>query len=128
MSLPVAENLDLGPVMESGNGLHQMAGRVVSEVRRDVSYPNPAAGGQVTAELVGRLVEHADLLDAELGVPVGDGLSEIVAQRVEHRVVRVNRRQPVLLELVGHDVHEGLHPGRVVRPVADDLGDNESHN
>lgn len=122
--VPVAEDLDPGSVVESGDGLHQVAGRVVAEVRRDVADPDPAVGGQVAAKLVGRLVEHADLLDAQLRVAVGDGLPEIVAQRVEHRVVRVNRRQPVLLQLVGHDVDEGLHAGRVVGPIADNLRQN----
>ena len=34
---------------------------------------------------------------------VGDGLSELVGQRVEHGVVRVHRGQPVPLQLVSHD-------------------------
>ncbi len=44
-------------------------------------------------------MQHPYLLDAELGVPVGDGLAELVRERVQHRVVRVNGGQAVLLEL-----------------------------
>jgi hypothetical protein len=36
-------------------------------------------------------------------------------------VVGVDRRQAVLLELVSHDVHQGFHAGRVVRPVTHNL-------
>ena len=52
---------------------------------------------------------------------VGDGLPELVRERVQHGVVRVHRRQPVLLQLVRHDAHQSLAPVRVVRPVADNL-------
>ncbi len=44
-------------------------------------------------------MQHPYLLNAELGVPVGDGLAELVRERVQHRVVRVNGGQAVLLEL-----------------------------
>ena len=119
--LPVTENFDFRSVVKSGNGLHQVAGRMISEVGRNVSDANPSVKAQTPAELERGLVQDADLLDAELRVAVGDGLAELVAQRVEHRVVGVDRRQAVLLELVSHDVHQGFHAGRVVRPVADNL-------
>ena len=67
-------------------------------------------------------MQDADLLEAELGVSVGDGLPELVRERVEHRVVRVHRRQAVLLQLVRHDRDQRLAPVRIVRPVAHDLG------
>lgn len=76
--------------MESGNGLHQMTCRMIAEIRRDVSDLDPTVGCQAPAELVQRLVEHAHFFDAELCMPVSDGLTEVVAERVEHRVVRVN--------------------------------------
>ena len=119
--LPVTENFDFRSVVESGNGLHQVAGRMISEVGRNVSDANPSVKAQTPAELERGLVQDADLLDAELRVAVGDGLAELVAQRVEHRVVGVDRRKAVLFELVGHDVYQGFHAGRVVRPVADNL-------
>jgi hypothetical protein len=54
------------------------------------TVPDPAVHGEAAAELVGRPVEHAHLLDAELGVAVGDGLPVVVAQRIKHRVVGVD--------------------------------------
>jgi len=98
-----------------------MAGRMISEIGRDVSDPDPAVGSQDPVELVRLLVKDAHLLDAELGVSVSDGFPEIVAERVQHRVVWVDRREPVLLKLIGHDVHQRLHPCRVVGPIAHDL-------
>ena len=50
-----------------------------------------------------------------------DGFPELVAQWVQHRVVRMDRWQPVLLELLRHDAHQLLHAGLVIRPVAHDL-------
>lgn len=61
------------------------------------------------------------LLDAEVGVAGRDGAPEVVAQRVQHGVVRVHGRQPVLLQLLGHDAHQLLHARLVVGPVAHDL-------
>ena len=63
---------------------------MVAKVRADVADPEALAGGNDLGELVGRLVQHRDLLEAELGVAVGDGLPELVAQRVEHGVVGVH--------------------------------------
>ncbi len=62
-----------------------------------------------------------DLFDAEVGVAGGDGLAVFVRERVEHRMVRMHRRQPVALELLADDVDEALHARLVVAPVAHDL-------
>jgi hypothetical protein len=62
-----------------------------------------------------------NLLNAQIGVSGGDKLAELVREGVEHRVVRVHRRQPVLLDLLGHDSNKFLHADVVVAPVAHDL-------
>ena len=98
-----------------------MRGGVVAKVGAHVADPEPLARLETSGELEWWLVQDADLLEAELRVAVGDGLPELVGERVEHRVVRVHRRQTVLLQLVRHDAHQSLAPVRVVRPVADDL-------
>ena len=54
-------------------------------------------------------------------MPVGDGLAVLVAQGVEHGVVRVNGRQSVLFQLITDNVDQRLHAGVVVCPVANDL-------
>ena len=112
--------------MSAGDALHEMRGRMVAKVRADISDPEPLAGGNREGELVRRLVEYGDLLEAELGVAVGDGLAELVRERVEHGVVRVHRGQTVLLQLVCHDRDEGLLPRRVVGPVTHDLKEEKT--
>ena len=108
-------------VMRAGNALHQVRSWVISKVRADVADPEALAAGQRMCELVGRLVQHADLLQAELGVTIGDGLAELMAQRVEHGVMRVNAGQPVFVQLVGHDADQRLLSGCIVCPVAHNL-------
>ena len=44
-----------------------------------------------------------------------------VSQRVQHAVVRMDRRETVLCQLLGDDLNDTGHTGLVVRPVADDL-------
>ena len=51
----------------------------------------------------------------------GDALALLVRERVEHAVVRVHRRQAVLLQLFLHDLHQLRHARIVIAPVADDL-------
>ena len=92
-----------------------------SKVGADISNPDPAVWRQVGTEPVGRLVQNLDLLKTELGVSASNCFPEVVRQRVEHRVMRVDRGQPVLLQLVCNYVHNLLHPPAVVRPVADNL-------
>ena len=45
----------------------------------------------------------------------------IMRQRVEHRMVRVNRRQPIAFQLLANDVNQSFHSCIVVGPVTDDL-------
>lgn len=48
--------------MHAGDGLHEMGGGVVPEVRADISHPQTTrAGLQVLGVLKGRLVERIDL-------------------------------------------------------------------
>ena len=117
----VAEDLDVFAVMQAGQRLHQVGRRVIAEVRGHVADLQSLSGLESQLEFVGLLVQDADLLQAEHGVSVGDALPVLVGQRVQHGVMRVNRRQPILVQLIGHDGHQGLLSGHVVRPVADDL-------
>lgn len=107
--------------MDTRDGLHQMASGMIAKVRGDVTDPQSAVRREGLAELVGRLVEHLDLLQTQLRVAVGDGLPEVMRKRIEHRVVRMDRGQAVLLELIGDDGYQGLLAGRVVRPVTNNL-------
>lgn len=61
------------------------------------------------------------LVQTQVAMALGNGLAETVGERVQHAVVRVHRRQAVLVELVGHDAHQLLHALVVVCPVTDDL-------
>ena len=117
----VAEDLHPAPVVHPRNALHEVGGWVIAEVTRHVADSDPTIRGQVGTEPIGRLVENLDLLKTELGMAAGDGFPELVGEWIEHRVVRVHRRQTVLLQLVSHDRDQRLAPVRVVRPVADDL-------
>ena len=54
-------------------------------------------------------------------MPGRNPLPVLVREGIQHGVVRVHARQPILLQLVAHNVHDLLHPGVVVRPIADDL-------
>ena len=55
-------HLKLLRVVHAGDGLHEVGGGVVPEVRADISYPQtPGAGLQVLGVLKGRLVERIDL-------------------------------------------------------------------
>ena len=44
-----------------------------------------------------------------------------MGEGIEHGVVRMNAGQPILLQLIRHNVDNLLHAAAVVRPVADDL-------
>ena len=66
-------------------------------------------------------MQHGHLLDAELRVPVGDGLAVLVTQGVEHGVVGVNGGESVLFKLIPDDVDERLHASVIVGPIADYL-------
>ena len=61
------------------------------------------------------------LVQTKVSVALGDGLAEAVGEGVEHAVVGVHRGQAVLVQLVGNDADQLLHPLVVVRPVANDL-------
>merc|ERR1719397_1964637 len=96
-------------------------GWVVAKVGADISNPDPAVRRQVGAEPVRRLVQHLDLLQAELGVTTCYCFPELVRQGVEHGVVRVHGGKPVLLQLIRNNVHNLLHPSAVICPVTDNL-------
>ena len=63
--------------MHPWDGLHEVRGGVVSKVRAHVADPQPLAWLESPGELEWRLVEDADLFQAELRVAVGDGLPEL---------------------------------------------------
>jgi hypothetical protein len=117
----VAKDLHPRPVVQARDGLHEVARGVVAKVGAHVSDLEFLSWLEAARELEWWLVQHADLLEAELRVSVGDQLAELVAERVEHRVVRVHRRQTVLVELVGNDADKVLAARRVVCPIADNL-------
>jgi len=50
-----------------------------------------------------------------------DALALGMTQRIQHAVVWVDGRQPVLIQLILYDVHQLLHPTVIVRPITDDL-------
>ena len=57
----IAENLHLGPVMQARNGLHEVAGGMVTEVGRDVPNTETTVRGPTRGVLVGWLVENSNL-------------------------------------------------------------------
>lgn len=65
------------------------------------------------------------LVQAKVSMALGDCLAEVVGERVEHAVVRVNRRQAVLVQLVSHDANQLFHSLVVVCPVTHNLEKGE---
>lgn len=70
---------------------------------------------------------QAYLIQAQVSMPLGNGLSEAVRQGVQHAVMRVHRWEPVLLQLVCHDADQLLHPLVVVSPVTNNLKPRTPH-
>ncbi len=121
VKLPVAENLHFRSVVKPWNWLHQVACRVISEVGWDVSYSDSTVGGQVTAKLVHVPMKYANLFDAKLCVSVCNGFPELVTQRVKHRVMWMDRRKSILVQLIRDNIDQCLHASRVIGPVTNDL-------
>lgn len=67
------------------------------------------------------VAEHGDLLHAQLRMLRRNRGPRLVFQWIEHRVMRMNTRQPFLVQLIVHNRHQPLHPVVIVGPVADDL-------
>ena len=65
--------------------------------------------------------ERCYLLKAEGGVASGNALALSMSEWIEHRVVRMNARQSVLVQLILHYVNQLLHPTVILRPVTDYL-------
>ena len=61
------------------------------------------------------------LLHTEGGVAGGDPPLLVLGERVEHAVVRVDRGQSVLGQLVVHHLDDLLHPVFIVSPVTRNL-------
>lgn len=61
------------------------------------------------------------LFQAEISVPSSDSFPKVMTQGIEHGMVRMDRGQPVLLELFGHYANKFLHAGIVIGPIADYL-------
>ena len=66
-------------------------------------------------------VKRGDLLQTERSVASGYPFPLRVSQRVKHAVMRMDRWETVLRQLVGDNLNDTGHAGLVVRPVADDL-------
>ena len=53
----ITEDLDMGFVVKARDALHEVRGGVITEVRRDVTNPQPAtAGNKILRILIGGLV------------------------------------------------------------------------
>ena len=86
-----------------------------------ITYTDTHIWTQVIGKLVRTLVQDRNLLQTQLSVSVSNLFAEFMRQGVQHGMVRMHARQPILLQLFSHDSHQGFHPGVVVRPIADDL-------
>lgn len=89
--------------------------RSESQSRTRPATDHRAQGRDVSSRLPAYLVQ------AQVSVPLGNSLSEAVRQRVQHAVVRVHGREPVLLQLVCNDTDQLLHPLVIVGPVTNNL-------
>lgn len=98
----VAKDLHLASIMDSRQRLHQMAGRVIAKVGGHVANSESAVGGQLFGVLVGGLVQDADLLHAELGMFVGNGLSVLVREGIEHGVMGMDGGQTITFQLISN--------------------------
>ena len=52
---------------------------------------------------------------------IGNIAPHLVCQRVQHAVMWVNRREPVILQLISNNGDQLLHARVIVSPVTDDL-------
>ena len=64
---------------------------------------------------------NKDLFEAECGVSSCNALPLMVAERVEHAVMRVHRRQAILLQLILNDLHQFLHTHVIAAPITHNL-------
>lgn len=52
---------------------------------------------------------------------LGNSLPKTVRKGIQHAVMRVDRRQPVFLQLISYDANQLLHSFIIVGPVTDNL-------
>lgn len=115
----VAEDLHFVPIVNPGNGLHQMGSGMVAEIRRDVT--DSEATIKLGRELVRWFVKHTDLFQTQLGVSIGNTFAELMREWVQHRMMRVNRRQTVLFQLIANNRNQALLTTGVIGPIAHNL-------
>ncbi len=116
----VTENLYSVSVVHSGDGLHEMAGGMIPEIGRDISHLQTSAMSTFGMSVDG-LMEDRYFLHAQLGVPGCDSFPLLMTERIQHGVMGMDGRKPLLLQLIVHNRHQLLHPLLVVAPVADYL-------
>ena len=81
-----------------------------SEEKLSITYTDTHIWTQVIGKLVRTLVQDRNLLQTQLSVSVSNLFAEFMRQGVQHGMVRMHARQPILLQLFSHDSHQGFHP------------------
>ena len=70
-----------------------------------ITYTDTHIWTQVIGKLVRTLVQDRNLLQTQLSVSVSNLFAEFMRQGVQHGMVRMHARQPILLQLFSHDSH-----------------------
>ena len=94
---------------------------MLTEIARNIANTQALASEKLLRQLIERLMQDCDLLNAKLRVLLGYADSLRMRERIKHRVVWMNARQSFAFELLVNERHNFAHSLLIVGPIAHNL-------